>query len=278
MKRSRFPDSLKLKKAMKCHLAVITVLAVFSVLAVNAPAYATLVGSYAFEENSGTVISDASGLGNNGALVNGSASSWTTGHTGLGLYFSGATGSSATYVNLGNPTDFQLSNALTFTAWVYSENPNSDAPILAKEGSGNLSYWFGVFHNQFGVLLDHTGGYGWDLDRRNVGTVPAKEWHHLATTWDGSIVHYYFDGVLLADSASYSNILFNGNANLTIGVNSNFNFTAFQGTLDDIHIYNNALTADEIAADMNAVPIPGAVWLLGSGLLGLMGLKRKYRG
>jgi hypothetical protein len=267
-----------LKKVMKCPLAVITVLAIFSLLTVNAPANATLVGSYAFGEGSGTVISDASGRGNNGTLVNGSSSSWTAGHTGLGLYFSGATGSSATYVNLGNPTDFQFSNAFTFTSWVNSENSNRDAPILAKEGSGILSYWFGVFYNRFGVLLDSNGS-GWEFDGRNVSTVTENAWHHLAVTWDGSVVNYYLDGVLLAAaSASYSNTLFNSTANLTIGVNSNYNFTAFQGTLDDIHIYNNALTAAEITADMNAVPIPGAVWLLGSGLLGLMGLKRKYRG
>lgn len=267
-----------MKKVMRCPLAVITVLAIFSLLVLNTPANATLVGSYAFEEGSGTVISDASGRGNNGTLVKGSASSWTAGHTGLGLYFSGATGSSATYVNLGNPTDFQLSNAFTFTSWVNSENSNRDAPILAKEGSGGLSYWFGVFHNHFGVLLDNTGGYNWDLDGRNVSTVTENVWHHLAVTWDGSIVHYYLDGVLLAAEATYSNTLFNCTANLTIGVNSDWNFTAFQGTLDDIHLYSNALTAAEITADMNAVPIPGAVWLLGSGLLGLMGLKRKYRG
>ncbi|WP_367360821.1 LamG domain-containing protein [Syntrophus sp. (in: bacteria)] len=278
MKRRRFSELLTLIKRIKGRMAAFAVFAVFPVLAFNAPAYAVLVGSYAFEEGSGTIIQDASGRGNNGALVNGKETSWTTGHSGLGLYFPGVTGSGSTHVNLGNPADFQLSNALTFTAWVYSENPNSDAPILAKEGNGVLSYWFGVFHNQFGVLLDHTGNYAWDLERRNVGTVPAKEWHHLAATWDGSVVHYFFDGVQLAESANYSHTLFNGNANLTIGVNSDFNFTAFQGTLDDIHIYNNALNADQIKADMNPVPIPGAAWLLGSGLLGLMGLKRRVLG
>lgn len=197
MKRRRFSELLTLIKRIKGRMAAFAVFAVFPVLAFNAPAYAVLVGSYAFEEGSGTIIQDASGRGNNGALVNGKETSWTTGHSGLGLYFPGVTGSGSTHVNLGNPADFQLSNALTFTAWVYSENPNSDAPILAKEGNGVLSYWFGVFHNQFGVLLDHTGNYAWDLERRNVGTVPAKEWHHLAATWDGSVVHYFFDGVQL---------------------------------------------------------------------------------
>ncbi len=46
--------------------------------------------------------------------------------------------------------------------------------------------------------------------------------------------------------------------------------------MDDVRLYDRALSEGEIW-ELHTVPIPGAVWLLGSGLLGLVGIRRKLK-
>jgi hypothetical protein len=86
-------------------------------------------------EGSGTVISDASGQGNHGALVNAKANTWTNGYSGGGLYFDGTTGAGSTYVTIPDAPSLHINNAISFAAWVRCDDINRDAPILDKEGS-----------------------------------------------------------------------------------------------------------------------------------------------
>ena len=263
----------------------LTVVVVASLLICSATStQAALVGSYSFDEGAGTTVGDASGNGNNGTIANLRADTWATGHTGGGMYFPGIKGSGATYVNLGNPGSFQLTSAFTFSAWVHCTAPNTDAPILAKEGpTGGISYWFGVFYNGFGTLVDHNGIQSWDVQARNVPGSDWDQWHHLAATWDGATLNQYLDGNLV-DTRGVSGSLFNTSESLTIGANSGYTYeghvwsTAFTGTLDDIHIYDTALSASGINADMySAVPAPAAVWLLGSAVAAWVGAMRRRK-
>lgn len=241
---------------------VVAAVAAFLV-SVAPPAQAELVGHYTFEEGAGTLIGDSSGRGNHGTLVNPRGDSWNTGHAGNGLYLPGLPGAEATYVNLGNPADFQLSAQFTFAAWVYSDNPASDAPILAKEGfTGGTSYWFGVFYNGFGTLCDANGWWDWDLDRRSLPVASWTRWNHLAATWDGSTLRQYLNGVLV-DAVPFAGPLANVSEDLTIGVNSGVGSTAFTGRLDDVRIYNNALTSAQVAGLAETL-VSGCVTLQGA--------------
>ncbi len=233
---------------------------------------ASLVGSYSFEEGAGSFITDASGRGNHGTLINPRTDTWTTGHSGKGLYLPGISGSDATYVNLGNPADFDfLTNAFTFTAWVYSTAPDTDAPILAKENNNDYgtpsygtSYWFGAFYNGFGTLCDIDGDWGWDLDRRNIPVPNWNQWNHLASTWDGTTLRQYLNGSLV-DSVPFSGPLAKTGALLTIGVNSGVLSTAFTGRLDDIKIFDNALSSAEVSR-LAGTLVSGCVNLQGAPL------------
>ena len=225
-------------------------------------AQAALVGSYSFEERTGTKITDASGHNNHGTLVNLRTDTWTTGHSGGGIFLPGIAGTSATYVDFGNPPDFQLTEAFSFAAWVYSTAPDTDAPILAKEDKDfGTSYWFGVFLNGFGTLCDVDGWWDWDLDRRSVPVPDWNQWNHLAATWDGTTLRQYLNGVLV-DSIPFSGPIANTAANLTIGINSGVWSTAFTGKFDDIKIYNHALSAAEVSQLAGAV-VSGCVNLQG---------------
>lgn len=221
---------------------------------------AALVGYWDFEEGSGTAIADKSGYNNNGTLERVQANTWSTGKWGSGLYFDGNT---AAYVKILTSSSIEITNAISFSAWVNSSNPNRDAPILAKEYGSNLSYWFGVFYNGFGTLLSNAGS-GWDANYRSSGNVVANTWTLLTTTWDGTTIRNYQDGNLVASTAySDANGINISNAFLSIGINSNYDFTRFQGTLDEIKIYNHALSSTEITGLLsNSVPEPASCLLL----------------
>ncbi len=64
------------------------------------------------------------------------------------------------------------------------------------------------------------------------------EWHHYALTYSGSYQKLYIDGAL-ANSSALSGAISTNTNNLTIG-------KLFSGTIDEVRIYNRALTADEI--------------------------------
>ncbi len=231
---------------------------------VSAQITAGLAGYWNFNEGAGTVVSDLSGLGNNGTLVNG-GSAWVSGHFGGALYFPGVTGTGSTRVEIPNAASLQLTSAITIAAWVRVDNINSDAPILAKEGDAKLSYWFGAYGpggaGHFGMLLDADGNQPWTADHRNEGSITAGTWVHLAATWDGTTMINYINGTAVASGLAFSGPINVSTAFLAIGVNSGYydnsfgNATAFTGAIDDLYLYNRALSALEIN-QLIASPIP----------------------
>jgi len=247
--------------------------------AFSAPvAHASMVGYWSMDEGSGTQVADGSGNSNNGVLVNGS-NAWTTGVKGSAIFFPGVTGSGSTRVEIPDANILDITNAISFSAWVKPRNASLDAPILAKEAGGNLSYWFGVLNNKYGMLLDNDGS-GWAGDDRDNGTVASNsDWMHLVSTWDGSVIRHFVNGVALADTTSYSQPIFQGTAKLTIGVNSDYNFTAFDGAIDEVYLFNHALSQQEITQLHElpyAVPEPETSVLMLAGLA-MMGFAARRR-
>jgi hypothetical protein len=219
----------------------------FSVLLLSiVQSRAELVGYWAFDEGQGTTITDSSGYGNNGTLVGATALTWTQGRHGSALYFDG---SSATGVYIPNSPSLQLSNAASFAAWVRCDNP-AGSPIFSKEGNPPyyLSYWFGISGGHFGVQLDSNGTQPWDFGDIAQANVIAGQWIHLTATWDGATVSYYTNGVLLPNTDSFSGPLFPGTARLGIGINSEYGDYKFTGVIDEVRIYNHALSQAEVTA------------------------------
>jgi len=119
----------------------------------------------------------------------------------------------------------------------------------------------------------------WDGDfnsRLSSGTtIQNNGWKHVASVYDTSTstASIYVGGVLKASEVRLRTV---GNVNkLGAGI-----FNDFSGLLDEVAIYGTALTQSEITDIMTlgiqaTVPLPGAVWLFGSGLIGLIGVARK---
>lgn len=248
-----------------------------STMALTAVCSAVEVGYWSFNEGTGSFVGDSSGYGHAGTLVNGTQASWVTGINGSALYFPGQTGGAGTRVDISDSALLRLSNSGSFAAWIFSEDIGRDAPILAKEGPGGLSYWFGTYGpsgaGHWGVLMDQNGSYNWDLDGRNRGNAPGGRWTHLAATWNGSTVRYYVDGGLEGTGA-WNGTIFGSNAKLTIGMNSDWLTTAFRGAIDEVHLYDHAISDNDVAR-LAAVPEPASFMALGVGLAALLARKRR---
>src|SRR3989344_5578210 len=204
------------------------------------------VAAYAFDEGSGTTIEDSSGNNNTGTLTNGPT--WTTGKIGGALSFDGVND----YVDLGNPLSLRPVNQITISAWINPTDVSTSKTIVSKDITGAVDYFFrvqgpgGVRCNFEGLVLDLVGNY-----------VLTNVWQHLACTYDGSIVSIYKDGILLSSSAASAVTYSDSGANIKIGRrDEGGGGLYFPGLIDDLRIYNRALTEAESQTDMNT-PVGG---------------------
>ena len=229
-------------------------------------ARASLVGYWKLDEGAGTIVSDNSGLGNHGTLVNAKANTWTNGYHGSGLYFDGTTGSGSTYVTIPDAPSLHITSAISFAAWVRCDDTGRDAPILDKEGPNQWSYWFGAFPtSHFGVLLATEASGSWTIQDRSQGVLFPGLWTHIASTWDGTTIRHYINGVQLQETASFGGPISASDAALIIGANVPFSNTAFLGVLDELRLYNHALSQAEIAALVGMTPQMVGHWSFDDG-------------
>jgi PKD repeat protein len=157
-------------------------------------------------------------------------------------YFNGK----SSYIQVPNSPGLQLDKSLTIAAWVniFSfTGPNSDIAMLVSKAEKELSY----------ELFIHNGNLVSALNEKiwNGGSVyvPQKQWHHVAFTWDGSQIKYYLNGVQDPKIINFDETLNVTTHDLYLG-RSPFGGAGFDeylhGKLDDVRIYNRALSAAEI--------------------------------
>ncbi|WP_028065248.1 N,N-dimethylformamidase beta subunit family domain-containing protein [Solirubrobacter soli] len=208
-----------------------------------------LVAAYGFEEATGTTVTDSSGKGNTGTLVNGPVRA-TTGKFGKTITFDG----SNDYVNVPDANSLDLTNALTMEAWVNLATAGGAAwrTVLMKEQSGGLAY--GMYAN---TDNNRPSGHVYtssEVDTRGTAQVAANTWTHLATTYDGTTLRYYVNGVQTSSKAVTGNIV-NSTSALRIGGNSVWG-EYLSGRIDEVRIYRRVLSAAEITTDMNTPVVP----------------------
>jgi len=121
----------------------------------------------------------------------------------------------------------------------------------------NQDAWSGVFSSYFassaGFQIDVDGGnpgnYQVDPGRLTFGSV-ATDWIHLALTFESSFAKLYYNGSLI-ESGTLEDTKFN---QFALGINRNMS-NSFFGIFDDLHIYDYALTQNEIKQVMRIKPL-----------------------
>jgi glucose/arabinose dehydrogenase/PKD repeat protein len=217
------------------------------------PPPAGLVAGYGFNEGSGTTSQDVSG-NNLSATVSGAA--WTTqGKYGSALSFDGVND----WVTVADANALDLTTGMTLEAWVYPTASGSGSwrNVLIKERTGGEAYnlYANTDTNVPAVYVVRAAQVNVPLDARGTGALPLNTWTHLAATYDGTTLRMFVNGAQ-AGSRAVSGAMVTSTGALRVGGNSLWG-EYFAGRIDEVRIYNRALTAAEVQADMNT-PVGGA--------------------
>jgi regulation of enolase protein 1 (concanavalin A-like superfamily) len=206
----------------------------------------SLVGWWKFDESSGNIAYDSSGYDNNGTIYGNPQ--WVPGKFEGALAFDG----NGDYVNCGNSPELQIQDQITIAFWIKVEKFTRDwQTVIAK---GNNSYrmgrpqWSNAMH--LGIQGTTSSPYPWFDGKK---AVADNQWHHVAGVYDGTQGIIYIDGVLDAAQAATGQI----NAsdfNLYIGENEQATGRYWNGLIDDVRLYNRALSQTEIQQVILNIP------------------------
>lgn len=143
----------------------------------------------------------------------------------------------------------QSNSPFSMEAWVKMPQAASAAQSVINYGSRNVGQRRTLFINILGQLC-FVGEYN-DV----VGTTNVRDgqWHHLAITFNGTIMRLYVDGVV--DSTGYKTLATFG-TNIRIG-RAIGDGEEFNGQIDEVRVWNYARTSSDINTFMRRqVPVP----------------------
>ncbi len=207
------------------------------------------VASYSFNEGTGETAHDDSGNGHDGTVH---GAEWTEdGKYGGALNFEG--GGNRVVVPDSKQLDF--TGAFTIEAWVRQWGRRPWESIISKAESKKPNYGYLLYA---GNEEGETGPSAWIADKEGSQTsvedeeeLPEEAWSHLAVASDGEELRIYVDGELIATEAALTPRI--TEAPLRIGGNESW-WEYFDGTIDEVRLYDRALDAGEIEEDRD-IPI-----------------------
>ena len=209
------------------------------------------VAAYAFDETTGTAAADL--RGGSDATYGGTAGLGDAGAT-SGSRSVHCTGDDASRVTYPQTVQFAAKDPWTLELRFKAAVVDNEYRILFGKGEAA-----GGFASRLGMLVVVNGTYGVGVERYDTtgapdavydGIVPATgTWIHLAIVYDGSTLSIYRNGVRTAQGA----------ATLTVPSTASYSAVScyyhwyspgnFQGWLDDLYVYDQALTPAQVAAD-----------------------------
>ncbi|MFH1319951.1 MAG: glycerophosphodiester phosphodiesterase family protein [Bacteroidota bacterium] len=200
-------------------------------------------------EGAGVTLNDITGNGNNGLLYDGT---WTSGHSGSALIFDGIDD----YADVPNTPMLDINNnSVSISAWVKldelpSETSGDCGPIYDSDQDAYILYTK-KSTNELVFKVSTT----WGFRRPGIpeSSLIKGEWLHIVGVYNGSQAMIYLNGVLKDTHTGLIGNVDNGQV-AQIGHNNQGDY--FKGQIDEIRIYNRALTQDQVGCLYNETPIP----------------------
>jgi len=224
-------------------------ISILLVLCLASGAWAGVLGHWKLDDGSGTTAKDSSSKKNNGKLMGGPQ--WVTGKVGKALKFDGVDD----YVDVPNspslnPTTGKATVCLWINAGRYKGPAGDDwQGILAKGGAPRL---YSLYTEASASLHFSTGPSGSYIGTLSTGKIPLNEWVHVTAVVDGEH-RYYLNGEPAGVAGTGASVPTGSTANLTIG-RTDESGREFLGMIDDVWIFDDALTAEQIKGLFNGNP------------------------
>lgn len=208
---------------------------------------AALIGQWRLDETSGTTAADSSGADHPATITGGT--SWGDGWVDGGLTLDGTSGSG----NTASPV-LRTDQAFTVTAWVSFRGPGAQPTnytAVSQDGTGasgfKLGYQYGP--NSWAVMMPASdSGDAADVVAASPLPPALNTWTHLAAVYDPDAqqLRLYVDGVLMALTTYSGGWQANGPLRIGRARWGGFLVDWWNGSIDDVRVYQGALTDDEI--------------------------------
>ncbi len=219
------------------------------------------VAHWTMDDVDGMTIPDSSGNGHHGTVRPGMPI-FVEGPIGFGkaLYANGENPSKrCIYCGRWNPSE--KTGQLSVALWVKWDGPNGKGQVLVSKRDeyhvNEMMWQLGIQPDEHWVMLVQCGSQNWN------GNVILRQgqWTHVTVTFDGTTKIVYFDGQEVGRGV----FSFGTKTDATISIGgADFNeeggwrsYDVFHGALDDIRLYNRALTPQEVYALSAAEHQPG---------------------
>jgi hypothetical protein len=247
IKRGKKQNLMEVKKMKRSIIIYISFLVVSLMFAGQSSAKIdtdTIVGIWLFDEGKGDVAKDSSISGNDGTL---NGPEWTNeSKFGSALEFNGTD----SYIEFATGESMKTQH-LTFMAWFNTRKLDGYGHIFQ---TGND--WDDMAGYVFRVHQDGTAQAALAFAPGNTATwltgpaLEADTWYHMVLTFDGTTAILYLNGENVASGNGQGEIMYD-NQPVRIGVLSQTIGSAFDGFIDDVALFNEALEAEDIIAIMN---------------------------
>ncbi len=199
-----------------------------------------LVGYWKFDDASGTVAADSSG---NSKKLTCTSTGWSRGKLGSASVFAG---NSASVCVRSSASDFQVPGDVTVSAWIFATSTGSGQEIVRKGQLTDEQY--GLLYNGSikSIGFQQYNGTAFEGPGSLAGSVPLNTWVQVTAVRSGTTVTMYVNGT--SNASGTVGTPATPTSGLSIGSNSVTGGQNFAGSLDDVRIYNRALSAAEVQA------------------------------
>jgi hypothetical protein len=200
---------------------------------VSADLEAGLLAHFDFEGD-GDVLMDVTGNGNDGSI--GSAERSDDGYQGGRCLRFADPDRKASIPGAG----LLVTNAFTVAIWVNQESfdPDGENRLIYKHGQYNFDLLRG------GGRLEISAGGTWQ-GTSAADPLSVNEWHLVVATLDGQVSTHYIDGEAVDRRDGISGPIDQTESDLLLG---NMPLSSFVGCMDNLRVYNRALSADEVSS------------------------------
>lgn len=220
------------------------------------------VGHWKMDECQGATANDSSGNRNSGTITIGAtgtqtsvgtcttaSTAWGNGASGKFNYSMNFDGTDD-YVSAGNGSSLNLGSAdFTASAWIYPTS--SSKKFFLQRSDLNDGWLIGVNCSSNTICLEvRENGTTSSGEINYSTTIQTNTWYHITVVKIGANITVYKNGLLVGTQTAYQN-LSNSSVNFKIGLVDWWGPGYFQGKIDDVRVYNYALTKQQIQQVMN---------------------------